>query len=86
MAISAGSVYSELILDGSKYFSTLEKAEKQAENFQKKLEKTGKNMEKVGENLSKYVTAPIVAMGTLSAKAAIDFESAFAGVNSCPPC
>lgn len=80
MAISAGSVYSELILDGSKYFSTLEKAEKQAENFQKKLEKTGKNLEKVGKNLSKYVTAPIVAMGTLSTKAAIDFESAFAGV------
>ena len=80
MAISAGSVYSELILDGSKYFSTLEKAEKQVENFQKKLEKTGKNMEKVGKNLSKYVTAPIVAMGTLSTKAAIDFESAFAGV------
>lgn len=80
MAISAGSVYSELILDGSKYFSTLEKAEKQAENFQKKLEKTGKNMEKVGKNLSKYVTAPIVAVGTLSTKAAIDFESAFAGV------
>jgi len=80
MAISAGSVYSELILDGSKYFSTLEKAEKQAENFQKKLEKTGKNMEKVGKNLSKYVTAPVVAMGTLSTKAAIDFESAFAGV------
>lgn len=80
MAISAGSVYSELILDGSKYFSTLEKAEKQAENFQKKLEKTGKNLEKVGKNLSKYVTAPVVAMGTLSTKAAIDFESAFAGV------
>lgn len=80
MAINAGSVYSELILNGEKYFSTLEKAEQQMNSFQTKLEKIGKNMEKAGEKLSKYITAPITAMGVLSTKSAIDFESAFAGV------
>lgn len=80
MAINAGSVYSELILNGEKYFSTLEKAEQQMNSLQTKLEKIGKNMEKAGEKLSKYITAPITAMGVLSTKSAIDFESAFAGV------
>jgi len=28
----------------------------------------------------------VAAIGTASLKASIDFESAFAGVNSCPPC
>ena len=82
MAISAGSVYSELILDGSKYFSTLEKAEKQVETFQKKLENAGKNMEKAGEKLSKYVTAPIVGIGTVATKLGLDFEAAMSEVGA----
>lgn len=45
-----------------------------------KLKKVGDSMAKIGKNMSMYVTAPIAALGTLSAKAAIDFESAFAGV------
>lgn len=80
MAVNAGSVYVALILDMSKYEENFKKAEKQMNDFSKKLESVGKNIEKAGEKLSKYVTAPIVAMGTLSTKAAIDFESAFAGV------
>lgn len=80
MAVKAGSVYAELVLDTSKYDQGLQKAQKQMDDFSKKLESVGKNMEKAGEKLSKYVTAPITAMGALSAKAAIDFESAFAGV------
>jgi len=80
MAVNAGSVYAELVLDTSKFDQGLQKAQKQMDDFSKKLESVGKNMEKAGEKLNKYVTAPVVAMGTLSAKAAIDFESAFAGV------
>lgn len=80
MAANAGSVYAELILDMSKYEENLKKAENQMNTFSKKLKKTGKGMEKAGKSLSKYVTAPVVAVGTLSTKAAIDFESAFAGV------
>lgn len=44
------------------------------------MKKVGDGMKNVGKELSMKVTAPIVAIGTLSAKAAIDFESAFAGV------
>lgn len=80
MAVKAGSVYAELVLDTSKYNQGLQKAQKQTNDFSKKLESVGKNMKKAGKNLNKYVTAPIVAMGTFSTKAAIDFESAFAGV------
>lgn len=42
--------------------------------------KAGEDMKKVGQALSLYVTAPLAAMGTVAGKAAIDFESAFAGV------
>lgn len=80
MAINAGTVYSELVLDTSKYEQALENADKQMNNLAKNFEKAGKQMEKAGKTLSKYVTAPIVGLGTLSSKAAIDFESAFAGV------
>src|SRR5690606_10371551 len=45
-----------------------------------KFKLVGKQMTDVGKDLSMKVTAPIVALGTLSTKAAIDFESAFAGV------
>lgn len=46
----------------------------------KKIQDVGKKMRDVGKDLSLKVTAPIVAMGTLATKSAIDFESAFAGV------
>ncbi len=82
MAISAGNVYSELILDGSKYFSTLEKAEKQMNTFSKKLEKTGKSMEKAGKSLSKYVTAPVLGLGAAALKVGTDFQSGMSEVQA----
>lgn len=45
-----------------------------------KLRETGDRMKDIGKDMSMKVTAPIVAAGGASAKAAIDFESAFAGV------
>lgn len=80
MAIDAGSVYSQLILDTGKYEQGLKEAERQMKTFTENLSKAGKNVEKAGEKLTKYVTVPVTAMGGLSVKAAIDFESAFAGV------
>jgi len=50
------------------------------ENAGAKMTKVGDKMKSIGSSLSLKVTAPIVALSTLSAKAAIDFESAFAGV------
>lgn len=35
--INAGSVYSELILNGDKYFSTLKKADQEMKSFENKL-------------------------------------------------
>jgi len=49
-------------------------------DFGQRCEKLGKNMQKVGKTLTTSLTAPIAALGTASVKAAIDFESAFAGV------
>ena len=44
------------------------------------MQDIGKSMESVGKDLTKTVTLPIVGIGTAASKAAIDFESAFAGV------
>lgn len=40
----------------------------------------GKNITNVGKKLTTRVTVPIVAVGTLATKSAIEFESAFTGV------
>lgn len=45
-----------------------------------KLKAVGENMTNIGKELSMKVTAPLTALGVGAAKAAIDFESAFAGV------
>lgn len=44
------------------------------------LEKLGKGMQVIGATLTAAVTVPLVALGTVSTKAFIGFESAFAGV------
>ncbi|MED4887760.1 phage tail tape measure protein [Lysinibacillus fusiformis] len=45
-----------------------------------KLSAVGDGMMNVGKKLSMYVTAPLAALGVGAFKAAVDFESAFAGV------
>ena len=40
----------------------------------------GRNATKIGASLTKGLTVPILAIGAMSLKSAIDFESAFAGV------
>jgi TP901 family phage tail tape measure protein len=45
-----------------------------------KLQNVGSKMGDIGVALTKTVTAPIVAVGGLATKFAVDFESAFAGV------
>lgn len=46
----------------------------------KKLQDTGKQLTDVGKTLSTRLTAPLLALGAVAAKSAIDFESAFTGV------
>ena len=54
------------------------------DEFKRKMEETsktfadtGKKLENLGKSWNTKVTAPVVALGALSAKSAIDFESAF---------
>lgn len=82
MAVNAGSVYAELILDTSKYEKALNNAEKQTNDLAKKLEKTGKSIEKAGDKLSKYVTAPILGAGVAATKLGMDFEAGMSRVQA----
>jgi TP901 family phage tail tape measure protein len=52
----------------------------EAESSLSTLRRVGDQMEAAGRSLSLAVTAPLVAMATVALKTAIDFESAFAGV------
>ncbi len=45
-----------------------------------KLRQIGQDMAQLGQSLTRNVTLPLVGAGTASAKTAVDFESAFAGV------
>lgn len=45
-----------------------------------RIKKAGDKMQEVGKSLSMKVTAPIMAIGTVGVKAAMDFETGMAGV------
>ncbi len=66
-----------LMADMGKLGGEIEKALKPA---QQKFADLGESMTKLGKSMSLKVTAPLAAVGTASFKAAVDFESAFAGV------
>ena len=53
-------------------------------SFGSKMQGIGKNMQSVGSTLTKGLTVPLLAGAGVAVKAAIDYESAFAGVNLCP--
>lgn len=82
MSIDAGSVYSELILNGDKYFSTLDKADKDMKSFESKLKGYGDKMEKAGKSWSAKVSAPIAGVGVVATKLGIDFQSAMSEVGA----
>lgn len=58
----------------------MKKFEKEMKKLTREVKTVGEKFKDAGSALTKGLTVPIVAMGTASAKAAIDFESAFAGV------
>ena len=60
--------------------SAFTKFGKSAQEFGEKFSKVGKEISGFGSALTRGVTAPIVAGAGLVVKAAIDYESAFAGV------
>lgn len=66
----------ELQVQASKWTAASEKLKKVSEN----LNKIGTTLTNVGKKLTTTVTVPIVAIGTLATKSAIEFQSAFTGV------
>lgn len=54
------------------------------QSFGKKMQGIGSEMQGVGSTLTKGLTVPLLAGAGVAVKAAIDYESAFAGVNLCP--
>lgn len=65
----------------TKEFSTaMKNVSKDLNGIGRNINKTGKSLSKAGTAMTRNVTLPVMALGTVSAKAAIDFESAFAGV------
>lgn len=55
-------------------------AAQEMQNTGQKIQEVGQGISSVGRGMTQYVTAPIVAGFTASAKAAIDWETAFTGV------
>lgn len=74
LSYNAGTVYSSMVLDLSKYEKNLTKAEMQMQAFVKNMETMSGKMEKVGKNLTTKVTAPILAIGGAGGIMAADFE------------
>ena len=72
MPIDGGKIVSYLELDASNYQKAMAKAEQEAQLFAHQLSAIGDS--------TMAISAPLAAAGTFAAKAAIDYESAFAGV------
>lgn len=53
----------------------LEGFSKSSQNLSRSLKKTARKMDAIGKSFSTYVTAPIIAIGGLSVKAAADIET-----------
>ncbi|MEK5038904.1 phage tail tape measure protein [Sporosarcina sp. FSL K6-3457] len=59
---------------------TFNQAQSEVQRFGRSIENVGRDLSNAGGALTKSITVPLAAIGGGSLKAAIDFESAFAGV------
>lgn len=82
-----GQAIGYLLLDTSGFTSGFQTAKTSLQQFmdsentaQGRLKALGSAFTSVGATMTKNVTLPLVGLGTAAAKAAIDYESAFAGV------
>lgn len=87
MAVDGGKIISHLELDTGRYTSAMAAAQAQAKRFADenatvgtKLQATLGIMSNVGRLATGAITLPVVGMAAAGGKAAIEFESAFAGV------
>lgn len=82
MATLVGSLLVSLGLDSATFKSGLSDAEKKLKQAQKSFEKTGKSLQDMGTKLTIGVTAPLVAFGVASIKAASESRDAMAQVEA----
>ena len=68
-----GEIRFKVNLDGDQASRTMDTLKSKADNMGSSFEKLGDGLTKTGKVISTAVTAPIVALGTASAKTAIDF-------------
>lgn len=60
----------------------IEEMSKSIQNVGDKFEKTGKTISEVGGNLTKYVTAPIIGIGTAATAVSMKFEASMSNVQA----
>lgn len=90
MAVNMGEAVGYLDLDISKFKSSLNEAQQQAESATKSMaEAAGKNLQSAGKSitaagsaLTKNVTVPIIAAGTAAVKTTADFDAAMSKVSA----
>lgn len=87
MSFNLGTAVGYLMLDTSGFTKGFQKAKSQLEiftnsslSFDKRMQGLSSGLSIVGSNLTKNITLPLAGLGTVVAKSAIDFESAFTGV------
>lgn len=78
--INVGNMMAYMDLDTGNFTQKLAEAKAQSDNFGGQMKSLGEGMTSLGQGLTLGLTTPIIAGFGASAKSAIDFESAFAGV------
>ncbi len=78
--ITVGILRALLTADTAQFEGGVRKAAQALKGFERDASKFGQAATRLGSTLTAAVTLPIVAIGGAAAKAAIEFESSFAGV------
>jgi TP901 family phage tail tape measure protein len=73
MSTTVGTAVLELLGDASQFTREMQGAAA-------KFEAVGRRLQDVGGGLTKALTVPLIGVGVVAGKAAIDFESSFAGI------
>ena len=79
-SLVVGTLRALLTLDSAKFEAGIRKSDKELSKFATSSRRLGRQASYLGSALTKGITLPLVALGATTSKAAIDFESSFAGV------
>ena len=73
-------IVANLIVNGGQWEAGFAKASASMNSFEQRAKRTGKSMQSAGKSMTMGMTVPIVALGGLAVKSAMDFETAMTGV------